>query len=300
MSVQQIYSLRSCQKLTLPKVIQDSIAKLRIVPSTYRPPRIVSHHKPANRRTTGGTSENWRENALVDIVRRVKERDDPEYAEIFSIFNKIVKSNVDKMSIDIVALIQKRDNDEFRLRVVTLLFDKAITQPGISGIMAICAKNICDSIPEVIEDLQIQIHMFPAIYDMNQTIVFPNSTNAEFEEKVIQWMKQKDKRRGFAKFLTNMFVHGLVTQETIIISINQIIADLQEIVVIQKTSQSEENVGQLVEYLHETVSIIPKQYSVIRDLVKTVVKNIRAIPKEKSPSLNMRCRFKLDEISALV
>ena len=92
LSVSDIYSLRFCQKLPLPKFIQENIAKLRISQSQYRPPRPVTkfHHK---KQQNPVDNSNWREKLLVDIVRRVREREDPEYSDIFSIFNKISKSN---------------------------------------------------------------------------------------------------------------------------------------------------------------------------------------------------------------
>ena len=79
----EMYTLRSMAKIALPQIIQDNIAKLRITPMVFKP-----FHKPANRQHHR-KPDNWREKALVEAVRRVSEREDPEYSEIFEIFNKI-------------------------------------------------------------------------------------------------------------------------------------------------------------------------------------------------------------------
>jgi hypothetical protein len=82
LTVAQVYGVRFAEKLSLPKIVQDNIAKLRITPVVFKPfrPQPRAPYRP---------KENWRENALVEAVRRVKERDDPEYDEVFSSLNKI-------------------------------------------------------------------------------------------------------------------------------------------------------------------------------------------------------------------
>ena len=122
LTVAQVYGVRFAEKLSLPKIVQDNIAKLRITPVAFKP-----YRPPARAPYRAKPVENWRENALVDAVRRVKERDDPEYDEVFSSLNKIAPRTIDKLSEKIVQNIKKRD-DIFRLRVTTLLFDMAISQ----------------------------------------------------------------------------------------------------------------------------------------------------------------------------
>ena len=134
-TVAQMYALRIYPKLALPQIVQDNIAKLRITPMAFKP-----FQKPAHvSRKPPHAVDNWRERALADIVRRVKEREDPEYSDIFSIFNKVASSNIEKLSNDAVEKMTKRD-DTFRLRIATLLFDKAISQHAYASVMAEMAK----------------------------------------------------------------------------------------------------------------------------------------------------------------
>ena len=77
-----IYSMRFVEKLVLPKLIMDNISKLRLVPAAYRPSR-------PQKKISKQSEDNWRTKILVDMVRRVRETDDPQYDEIFMILNKI-------------------------------------------------------------------------------------------------------------------------------------------------------------------------------------------------------------------
>ena len=93
LTVAQVYGVRFAEKLSLPKIVQDNIAKLRITPVAFKP-----YRPPARAPYRAKPTENWRENALVEAVRRVKERDDPEYDEVFGSLNKIAPRTLDKLS----------------------------------------------------------------------------------------------------------------------------------------------------------------------------------------------------------
>lgn len=283
LSVAQVYASRTTYtKLALPPVIQDAISKVRITPMVYKPAKpFIRHKKPV-------VVENWRENMLVDIVRRVREREDSEYSDIFSILNKITLSNVEKLSKDAIALLNKRD-DEFRLRVTTLLFDKAITESAYANVMAICAKILNSDIPEVSEDLLIHITMFPKLYNLSETNIFPDITDPEYDNKVIQWMKQKDKRRGFAKFISQLYTQNLISKEIVESCIKNVLSDLEVCAFQPKSPVTEENVVQLVEFVFEVSKIIYTEH------VRNYIQNIIGLPKTTTPSLNMRSRFKLQD-----
>jgi len=197
--------------LALPKIVQDNIASLRITPVPFKAPYRAPQKFYPKKQTQ---PENWRENALVESVRRVKERDDPEYSDIFGALNKISSRTLDKLSDQVIANIEKRD-EIFRLRVTTLLFDLAITQSGYAHLMADCACKLVAKIPEIREDLLVQTQMFPKLYSMTETSTYPSTEDDGYADKVIEWMKMKDKRRGYAKFVTQLFVRDLVQEETV-------------------------------------------------------------------------------------
>jgi len=243
-------------------------------------------------------SENWREKILVDIVRRVKEREDPEYSDIFAIFNKISESNLEKLSKEAIEKIQKRD-ETFRLRIATLLFDKAITQHAYASVMADCARVISDAVPDMVEDMVAQADMFPQLYNLNDTLTFPMSSEADFDNKVVDWMRQKEKRRGYAKFMMELSRRGLVATERVQSGLQDVVNELGEIVKQPRSAQTEENVGQFAVFLFETAKL-SKDNSVLKTFMKNSIGAILKTEKSAMPSLNMKSRFKLEDAFKLV
>jgi len=284
LSVADIYSLRFGPKLPLPKLIQENIAKLRISPSHYRPvrppPRYHKKHATVE-------NSNWREKLLVDIVQRVREREDPEYSDIFSIFNKITKTTTEKLSNDAVELIKKRD-ETFRLRVSTLLFDKAITNHIFASVMADCTVILVKSIPEVAEDITTQIGMFETLYNMNETITCS-------DDNIIEWTKQKEKRKGFAKFVMELFIRNLVPESIVQKSLEDVIQELKKSAELPKTEQNDENIHQFAVFLFETAKLIPSTNTDLRANFKNSISTVLS-----SIKVQMKTKFKLEDALKLV
>ena len=295
-TIAQVYEARFGPKLPLPKSVQDNIAKLRITPAVYRPVRPAQRHAPRHK---PAMPENWREKVLVEYVRKVKEYDDPEYYEVFAILNKIAPPTLVELSTEIVRFISARD-EQFRLRIVTLLFNKAISENVFAAVMADCAVKLVESVPEVREDLHAQVEMFPKLYNMTDTLVFPSVSEPGFDEKVIAWMRQKDKRRGFSKFLTQLFVRDLITEKMIQGSLAQIVADLNDTARQAKTPQTEENTTHLVDFLFESAKVLPKTARDIRKLISTSLGEFLKIPRPELPSLCMRSRFRAEDAAKCV
>jgi hypothetical protein len=295
LTVSAVYSVRDLEKLPLPKLVQDNIAKLRITPMVFKP-----FHKPAPRPfhpKKSQATDNWRERMLVDIVRRVKEREDPEYSDIFAIFNKITASSVEKLTKDAIERIQKRD-ETFRLRIATLLFDKAITNHGFASVMAESARIMVAEIPDMKEDIQTQVSMFPKLYNMNETLTFPTSADSDFDNKVIEWTKQKEKRRGYAKFLMELCLRDLVSDECVKSGLQDVLNELNDVAKQPRTAQTEENVNQYAVFLYESAKL--SKSASIRSFIADSLKSVLAIDKMSLPSLNMRSRFKLEDAFKLV
>ena len=291
LTAEQVYGVRFGPKLALPKIVQDNIASLRITPVPFKAPYRAPQKFYPKKQTQ---PENWRENALVESVRRVKERDDPEYSDIFGALNKISSRTLDKLSDQVIANIEKRD-EIFRLRVTTLLFDLAITQSGYAHLMADCAGKLVSKIPEIREDLLVQTRMFPKLYSMTETLTYPSTSDSGYADKVIEWMKMKDKRRGYAKFVTQLFVRDLVQEETVGECMTHVSADLIGMAKQPKTEQSEENTTQYVDFLFETAKILPSSAKNLRTLMVGFIQSVLEISRAELPSLNMRSRFKLED-----
>lgn len=288
---QQIYEARSGEKLDLPPTILDNIGKLRLKPAPFK--QFRQPFKPIVRQRESSGNDNWRTNVLRDFVRRVREYDDLDYTEVFAIFNKIATATMEKLSQEVLELIKKRD-ENFRLRVTTLLFDKAITQNAYSAVMADCSMYLSNFIPEIKKDLISQISLFPVLYNMTETLTFPSIDQPDFNDKVILWMKQKETRRGYSKFLTNLFIRGIVPEETIIKSLIGVFEDLNEVARQPKSSQSEENTTHLVDFLFECCKVLPKDCAV-KKIVHDNGTLILGFPRADLPSLCMRSRFKTED-----
>jgi hypothetical protein len=268
----------------LPDIIKQNISKLRLVQAAYRPGRFVRKVQDSN----------WREKVLVDYVRRVREVEDPDYDQIFSILNKVAKPTIDALSSEAIAILAKRDK-EFRLRVTTLLFDKAIRGSFYAGIMAEFALKLNSVIPEVSEDLEANASMFGTLYDMSGTLTFPRADEEGFEDKIVAWSKQKDVRRGYSRFLTHLYIVELVPGKILHESMQKVLGDLEDTVVQAKTEKSEENVTQYADFLFEIAKLLPKTAVELRGLIQSRVNAVLKRPRSELPSLNMRSRFKLED-----
>ena len=129
MDVATVYAMRTTPRAPLDESVYEIISRLKI---SFKPPP----RKPfARRREAFEALPNWRESALSDVVRKVREKDDPDYDEINAIINKLSKQNFEKLMGDLLTRLEKRDA-MFRLRVTTLLFDRGIRQNVFAPIMA--------------------------------------------------------------------------------------------------------------------------------------------------------------------
>jgi len=298
LTIAQVYSVRFGVKLPLPKSVQDNIAKLRITPVAYKPfrpppkhgsfrPRHEHHSRPI-------IAENWREKSLSTYVSILKDKGDPDYFEVFAILNKICASNLKQLSTQLIEILHKRDQ-EFRLRVTTLLFDKAISEHLFASVLADCAVQLNNEFSEVSEDFTTQAKMFTKLYDINTTLTYPSVSEVGFADKVIHWMKQKDKRRGYAKFLTQLFVRNLVPEDVIVTSIKDVIIEMDTTAKQVKNEQTEENTTQYVDFLFESSKVLPASATELKKTIKIALVEFLAIPRPEVPNLCMRSRFRLED-----
>jgi hypothetical protein len=298
LTIAQVYSVRFGVKLPLPKSVQDNIARLRITPVAYKPFRPPPKHgsfRPRHEHHVKQTlNENWREKSLTKYVSILKDNEDPDYFEVFSILNKISASNVSQLSSQITEILHKRDQ-EFRLRVTTLLFDKAISEHLFASVLADCAVKLNNEFSEVSEDFATQAKMFTKLYDINITLTYPLSSEPDFADKVIHWMKQKEKRRGYAKFLTHLFVRSLINEDIIVASIQDVISEMILTAKQVRHEQTEENTTQYVDFLFESSKVLPSSAIELKKTIKTALVDFLAIPRTELPNLCMRSRFRLED-----
>jgi hypothetical protein len=280
MNVATIYAARAMPRPSLSDDIVNIIAKLKIsfqVPFRRAPP---GPHRPAAR-----VHDNWRENNLADMVRKVKEKDDPDYSEIVSKINKLSKANYGVLMADFLERLKNRDA-LFRFRVTTLLFDNGIKMNFFAPIMADAYAEIVKSYPDALQDLASQTSMFNQLYDVDNVTIIPHTSAPGYDASIIAWTKQKEIKRGFAVYVSELYTRGLVPEETMSRFVKQVMDDLRDSIRAPKTQANEEHVDALVRFIFAVTTKVPMRAALLE-----VLKN----PKAETPSLNMKSRFKLED-----
>ena len=280
MDVATVYAMRSAPRAPLHESIYEVIARLKI---SFKPPP----RKPfARRREAFETLPNWRESALSDVVRKVREKDDPDYDEINAIINKLSKQNFDKLMGELIGKLEKRDA-MFRLRVTTLLFDRGIRQNVFAPIMADAYAEIAKVCPDALQDLVSQVTMFDTLYDVKNVTVVPNADDPGFNDAILAWNKQKETKRGFAVYVGELYSRNLVQEETMAQFCTTVFADLRDSVGAPRTDVKIEHVDALVRFLFAVAGKVGG--------VKDTIREILAIPRAEVPCLGMKSRFKLED-----
>jgi hypothetical protein len=280
MDISTLYSLRNSARPPLDEAIRIIISKLKI---SFKP----SFRRPIVRRAhVEEVSANWREQALISLHRKVREKDDPDYDEVNAFLNKLTKQTYDKMMVGIMEKLDKRDS-MFRLRVTTLLFDRGVTQTFYAPLMADAYKDISGAYPDALQDLLTQVTMFDTLYDNTNVTVVPVHTDPEYEQAILKWYKQKEKKRTFAVYVAELFARELIPHEIMSAFVKTIVDDLKESIRQPKTPTAEEHVDALVRFVFAVASKVPE--------VKDPVKQVIAVPKAETPCLNMKSRFKLED-----
>ena len=279
MDISHIYAARALPRPSLGDDILSIIAKLKI---SFKPP---FRRAPAAARRPREGPDNWREHALVDVVRKVREKDDEDYSEIVSNINKLSKANYSKLMTDFLDRLKKRDA-MFRLRVTTLLFDVAVKSIFFAPMMADAYKDIVAAMPDALHDLVTQTSMFATLYNTDNVTLVPSSTEPGYDEAIIRWTKQKETKRGFAVYVSELYARGLVPEETMAGFLKTVFDELRDSVRSAKTEANEEHVDALVRFLFAVATKVP---------IKTSAQLVLAIPKAETPSLSFKSRFKLED-----
>lgn len=304
MTPETLYALKNTNLLPLPKMVADVISSFHRVQVPQGFVKKSRVHR-LQRKSHADMVADWRVAALTDVRRRVKEKDDPEYAEMFSILNKLSKQTFEKLSSQVLVLLQKRSADPlFRLRVVTLIFTKSIDQQAWHDLYASLLKKIADAHPPeadggesvICDDLRVSCNLesFSKLYS-EDAIVLPPGDDPSFDEMVIQWTKQKNRRRGFMVIMTDLYKLELVDETLMKDAMDVLLSDIQETSHCPRTPEMEEYVAQLIATLYEMVSSL--KGNPIVTPVKMVVSRLLSNPM---PSLTMRSKFKLEDVSKLL
>ena len=280
-TVTSIYASRPSVKQPLPDSVVEIFSKLR---TSFRP----VFRRPVRREPVVEVA-NWRQNVLVETLRKVREKDDPDYDEINAAINKLSKPTYAKLTEMIKTKIAARDA-MFRLRVTTLLFDRGIRQNFYASMLADLYSDIVKLSEDARADLMTQVSMFDSLYDTSAVTIVPSSSDAGFSDALIAWTKQKETKRGFAVYTSELYSRGLIPEATMAVFVVTVVDDLRDSIAQKKTPPVEEHVDHLVRFL---AAVAPK----VKE-VKPKVAEILAIPRTETPSLTMKSRFKLEDVAA--
>ena len=110
-------------------------------------------------------------------------------------------------------------------------------------------------------------------------------------------MKQKDKRRGYAKFMMELFVKELIPESMVRTAFEQVVKELNQLAKYPATERTTENTTQFVEFLFECSKTAKGS---LKEYLKEEVQTLLKVPKAELPSLNMRCKFKLEDALKLL
>lgn len=278
-----IYAMRSLTRAPLSKTIADIVSGLKV---SFKPAFRRPAHYPKNTKKEVAQFDNWRETALVELVKTVREKGDLDYEQINSKINKLTKTTYTKLVSEIIGTMTNRD-PLFRLRVTTLLFDRGIQQNFYAPLMADAYADIIGKWEDARQDLLTQINMFDTLYDVkNASVAIPSIDDAGYDAAIIAWTKQKETKRSFAVYVGELYIRGLIPGETMTRFVDTVCADIKESMLLPHSDANDDHVDNLARFIFAVASKV-----VIRDNIKEIL----AVQKAMTPSLSMKSRFKLED-----
>lgn len=283
-----LYSLRFTNLLALPKVVSDVISAMHLAP--VAPVYIRKSFKKFIKKTAS-TDDNWRRELITEIKATIRTKDDADYEAVIGIVNRVVASNVNEKSSAILEILKKRD-DKFRLRVVNLLFNRGVSMIFYAKVVADIFVFLAEHVPLIRDDLQIfcSQETFNKLFDQSLTYAFPDRDDPNFEDNVCTWSKQRELRRGFAVFSTELYIRGLIAEELIHDAITTATTGLEENVQKPADKLLIEAIDQIVVFMSELSKLLGTN-KILHERAQEII----SIPREKTPCLGMRSRFKLEE-----
>jgi hypothetical protein len=152
--------------------------------------------------------------------------------------------------------------------------------------MADAYKDIVAAMPDALHDLVTQTSMFATLYNTENVTLVPSSTEPGYDEAIIAWTKQKETKRGFAVYVSELYARGLVPEETMSGFLKTVFDELRDSIRAPKTEANEEHVDALVRFLFAVATKVA---------IRAGITAVLAIPRPEVPSLSMKSRFKLED-----
>lgn len=298
----EIYALRTTNLIPVLPQVLDVIASMQLAPvaPVYPKKSTFKKHGPASDKAA-----TWRSDVLISMKKMQFKHDDPDYNTILGITNKVSTASLSTAIETISEILTKRkEEDDFRLRIVSMLFNRGVSMPFYSKLMANVFELLYSKIPEIRDDLQFScsIDCFHKMFEHSETVTSPSFDDPDYDEKLCKWVKSREVRRGFGMFVTELHVRGLVDEDVIAGAIKIATDELEDTVRKHNDKTMAETVDQLVTLLFETFKIINTRFGKEHPIVKMLVdysKKLCEIPRSDTPCMGMRSRFKLEDIQKL-
>jgi hypothetical protein len=128
--------------------------------------------------------------------------------------------------------------------------------------------------------------MFDKLYDTENVTIVPAASDPGYNDAIIAWTKQKEIKRGFAVYVSELYSRGLVPEDTMSGFLKTVLDELTASIRSAKTNANEEHVDALVRFL---AAVAPKM------AFKGALGAILLLPRADCPSLSMKSRFKLED-----
>lgn len=128
--------------------------------------------------------------------------------------------------------------------------------------------------------------MFDKLYDTGNVTVVPAASDPGYNDAIIAWTKQKEIKRGFAVYVSELYSRGLVPEDTMAGFLKTVLDELTTSIRSAKTTENEEHVDALARFL---AAVAPKV------ALKGAIGAVLLLPRAECPSLNMKSRFKLED-----
>jgi hypothetical protein len=302
MTPTDIYALRTTNLLPVPEQVLDMISSMQLVPVAPVYPKKSAYKKHT---VTSEKASSWRSDVIVSFKKTHFKHEDPDYNVILGITNKVSSSSLSS-SIETISeiLMKRKEEQDFRLRIVTMLFNRGVSMPFYSKLMANMFELLHSKFSEILDDLQYScsIDCFHKMFEHSETLTSPSFDDPDYDDKLCKWVKSRELRRGFGMFVTELHVRGLVDNEVIVEAIKVATDELEDTVRKHNDKTMSETVDQLITLLFETCKILKTRFGKDHPTIKLITdysKKLCEIPRSETPCLGMRSRFKLDDIQKL-
>ena len=187
-------------------------------------------------------NNNWREKKRFTIIKKDLSELEKVVNELKSFLNKLSSKNYDSLSMKILTIYKESINkpeikDTFTTVLIDILFQNAVIQPIYCPIYVKLLNNIRSN-SKVIDAVNNKINNFLTISSEDNIKKNETLSYDEFCEN----NKKKVFKKGYSKFIGELFLNNLITYSIIIENVNMFITNLNDLMTNNNTEFLEDNI----------------------------------------------------------